>query len=75
MLNEFLTWDGTASSVGMVNADAVNVRAQPVRDGDIVGAANSGDSVLIWCRYGDWYLCLIGDVTGWIFAEYVSAGV
>jgi hypothetical protein len=83
-VNSFLTWDGTASAYGMMTADNVNIRADPVLDGAIIGTANTGDAALIWCQYAEpqpqapadaWYLVLVNGVTGWISQSYVALDV
>ncbi len=64
------TTDG--STTGTITGSTVNVRSGPGTDYSKVGSVAKGDKVKILSTDGNWYRISIGNVTGYVSAEYVS---
>ena len=58
-----------AAATGTVTAGPLNVRATP--GGTVVGSVKEGDVVTILGSEGNWYHISIGDLTGYVSADYV----
>lgn len=58
------------TTTGTVTAGPLNVRATP--GGTVVGSVNEGDVVTILGTEGNWYRISIGDLTGYVSADYVT---
>lgn len=59
---------------GYVDADELNLRADPSRDGDIIAEYTEGTELEILGESGDWYKVRIGGNTGYMAKEYVGKG-
>lgn len=61
-----------SSTTGTVTGTTVNVRSGPGTDYSKVGSVAKGDKVKILSTDGNWYRISIGNITGYVSAEYVS---
>ena len=57
---------------GTVTGNTVNVRSGPGTDYSKVGSVAKGDTVKILGTEGNWYRISVGNLTGYVSAEYVS---
>lgn len=62
----------TTAKTGTITGSTVNVRSGPGTDYSKVGSVAKGDTVKILGTEGDWYRISIGNVTGYVSADYVS---
>ncbi len=62
----------TTAKTGTITGSTVNVRSGPGIDYSKVGSVAKGDTVKILGTEGDWYRISIGNVTGYVSADYVS---
>lgn len=74
MIPELEDWlDGCAAGVGRTVA-AVNCRAQPTLDGEVLHVWPKGSQVAVWCKQGEWYLVsnltLGKTLCGWSHQAY-----
>lgn len=60
------------AKTGTVTGNTVNVRSGPGTDYSKVGSVAKGDTVKILGTEGNWYRISIGNVTGYVSAEYVK---
>lgn len=63
-----------AAENGIVNADALRLRAEPSKDAPTLAYLNTGAQVDILEDQGEWYKVEYKGSTGYLFAEYVSYG-
>ena len=69
----FLAIDVSASEQYIyVKADVLNLRSDPSTDGDVLGHAVYGDSLIVFGKIGDWYNVYYWGVTGFVHSDYVS---
>lgn len=54
------------------NADRVHLRAEPSREADSLGLYYTGTDVILINSTGDWAWVMIGDVTGYVMADYLT---
>lgn len=59
---------------GYVDADELNLRAEPSRDSDIIGEYIGGQVLEILGETGEWYEVKIDGKTGYMVQEYIAKG-
>lgn len=59
---------------GYVDADELNLRAEPSREGEILGEYTRGQRLEIVGEPGEWAHVRIGGADGYMLAEYVGLG-
>lgn len=59
---------------GICNVDALNIRKGVGTSTAVVGLLRKDDKVTVLGKEGDWYKIKHGNVTGYVFAEYVTVG-
>ena len=52
--------------------DSLNVRASASRTADIIGSLSNGTIVSILETQSGWYKVKVGNITGWVSADYVT---
>ena len=60
------------SGTGTVNAMYVRFRSGPSTDYAIIGEYNSGTSLTVTGRSGEWYAVVINGESGYMYAQYVT---
>lgn len=59
--------------IGMVTADSLNLRAEPLSDSSITGKAANGELVVISGKSGDdWYIVNCKGTSGYMSAEFIN---
>lgn len=64
--------DGDVPQQGTVTVDALNVRAAPDRDSDILGRLAGGTVVPILTRIGDWYETRLNGMPAYVHVRYIE---
>lgn len=62
----------SGGSAGSVNAMYVRFRSGPSTDYSILGEYNSGTSLTVTGRSGEWYAVIINGESGYMYAQYVT---
>lgn len=57
---------------GYINGDTVRFRTGPSTSYSIIDSYNKGTAVTVTGSSGDWYLCTINGVSGYIYSQYVT---
>ncbi|NTV91067.1 MAG: SH3 domain-containing protein, partial [Clostridiales bacterium] len=58
---------------GIVNASALNVRAEASTTAQILGKVYTGETVTILSQENDWYnIKTQSGITGWVLSQYVD---
>ena len=60
------------TSIGIVHASGLRLRAKPNTDADIISVASNGDNVVIIRQVGDWYLVNYNLDIGYMYGEYLE---
>lgn len=60
------------TGIGIVNASALRLRAEPSVDSKVISTASRGDSVVIIRQVGDWYLVNFNLDIGYMHADYLT---
>ncbi len=60
--------------IAYIDANSLNMRSEPSRDGDIVQEYSGGQSIEIIGEEGDWYKVAVGGASGYMLKEYVGIG-
>lgn len=62
------------TQAGYVDADELNLRAEPSREGELLGEYTRGQTLEIVGEPGEWAHVRIGGADGYMLAEYVGLG-
>lgn len=57
---------------GYINGDTVRFRTGPSTSYSIIDSYNKGTAITVTGSSGDWYLCTINGVSGYIYSQYVT---
>ena len=57
---------------GYINGDTVRFRTGPSTSYSIIDSYNKGTAVTVTGSSGDWYLCTINGVSGYVYSQYVT---
>lgn len=73
-VNMVITPSGeSGAKTGTVKVDdSLNVRASASRTADIIGSLSNGTIVNILETQSGWYKVKVGNITGWVSADYVT---
>lgn len=66
--------EDAAGKKGTVNVSVLNIRSGASTQTKCIGSLRSGASVSILATEGKWYKIQAGNVTGYVFAQYVTVG-
>lgn len=61
-----------SAKVGVTKGDSVNLRESPKTTAKVLKQLDEGTKVIIVEVSDSWYKVNVGDLTGWIYSEYVS---
>ena len=59
-------------NIGIVNADALRLRAEPSTNASTITYLSSGETVEVLDQNGEWYMVTYDDYTGYVFAAYIT---
>ena len=57
---------------GYINGDTVRFRTGPSTSYSIIDSYDKGTAVTVTGTSGDWYLCTINGVSGYVYSQYVT---
>lgn len=62
----------TSNTIGVVNADVLNIRANPNTSSTIIGSYTQNTKITVLGISNGWYKVSYNNKTGWIYGEYVT---
>ena len=61
-----------SKGAGQVQSQSLNLRENPNEDAKILRVLDEDDSVIVYDKVGDWYCVSSGEVTGYVFCDYLN---
>ena len=61
-----------SKGAGQVQSQGLNLREDPNEDAKILKVLDEDDSVIVYDKVGDWYCVSSGEVTGYVFCDYLN---
>lgn len=61
-----------SKGAGQVQSQGLNLRENPNEDAKILKVLDEDDSVIVYDKVGDWYCVSSGELTGYVFCDYLD---
>lgn len=61
-----------SKGAGQVQSQGLNLREDPNEDAKILKVLGEDDSVIVYDKVGDWYCVSSGELTGYVFCDYLD---
>lgn len=61
-----------SKGAGQVQSQGLNLRENPNEDAKILKVLGEDDSVIVYDKVGDWYCVSSGELTGYVFCDYLD---
>ena len=61
-----------SKGAGQVQSQSLNLRENPNEDAKILKVLDEDDSVIVYDKVGGWYCVSSGEVTGYVFCDYLD---
>ena len=61
-----------SKGAGQVQSQGLNLRENPNEDAKVLKVLDEDDSVIVYDKVGDWYCVSSGELTGYVFCDYLD---